>query len=159
MEISMGTKSRNEYPGRHTSLTKYNNKPETKERVADWHEKNRDRVAASRKRWYEKNKSKNSENARKYAQENPEWKAAHCAKRRSRKLRACPSWLTLEQLKEIESFYYQAKHRYKETGIPHHVDHIVPLQGKKVSGLHVPWNLQILTASDNSKKSNKLEDC
>lgn len=158
MEIPVGNNSRNEYPGRATSLTKYNNKAETKERVAAWHEANRDRVAASRKRWYEKNKEHNSEKARQYAKENPEWKAAHCAKRRSRKLRACPDWLTQEQLNKIETFYHLAKRLFKETGIPHHVDHIVPLQGKSVSGLHVPWNLQVLTASDNSKKSNKHEN-
>jgi 5-methylcytosine-specific restriction endonuclease McrA len=140
------------------SLTIYNNKTETKERVAKWHAENSDRVAAARKRWYEKNKEKSSENARKYAQENPEWKAAHCAKRRASKLRACPSWLTAEQLKEIESFYKEAKRLFKETEIPHHVDHIIPLQGKNVSGLHVPWNLQVLTASANSKKNNRYEN-
>lgn len=143
---------------RKESLTVYNNKPETKERVAQWHAENRDRVAAARKRWYEKNKQKNAENARKYAKENPGWKASHCAKRRSRKLLACPSWLTQEQLKEIEIFYKEAKRLFKETGIPHHVDHIVPLQGKRVSGLHVPWNLQVLTASANSRKNNSYED-
>lgn len=140
------------------SLTAYNNKPETKERVTSWHENNRDRVVAARKRWYEKNKHRTFENARKYAQENPEWKAAHCAKRRAHKLRACPAWLTKDQLDEIEVFYRKAKQLFKETNIPHHVDHIVPLQGKTVSGLHVPWNLQILTASENSKKGNKLEN-
>lgn len=171
MEISVGTADKRErrrewdrnYLERHPekraeSLLAYNNKAETKERVAAWHKANRDRVAASRKRWYEKNKKYADEQSRKYAQENPEWKAAQCAKRRSRKLRACPSWLTQEQLDEIEVFYKEAKQRFKETGIPHHVDHIVPLQGKKVSGLHVPWNLQILSASENSKKNNRYED-
>ena len=143
---------------RQTSLTTYNNKTETKERVAAWHAENSDRVAASRQRWYEKNKEKAFEQARQYAKDNPAWKAAHCAKRRSRKLRACPDWITPEQLKEIESFYQEAKRLFKETGIPHHVDHIVPLQGKAVSGLHVPWNLQVITASANSKKSNHFEN-
>lgn len=147
------------YPERRAeSLALYNGKPETKQRVAEWNEANRDRVAAARKRWYAKNKEKNDANARKYAAENPTWKAAHCAKRRTNKLRACPAWITQEQLKEIEVFYQEAKRLFKETGIPHHVDHIVPLQGKLVSGLHVPWNLQVLTASANSRKNNSYED-
>ena len=171
MEIPVGTtdkrERRREWDQRYVesnpdkraeSLKAYNNKTETKERVAAWHAANSDRVAASRQRWYEKNKEKAFEQARKYAAENPAWKAAHCAKRRSRKLRACPLWLTQEQLNEIEQFYQQAKTLFKETGIPHHVDHIVPLQGKSVSGLHVPWNLQVITASANSKKSNHFEN-
>lgn len=171
MEIPLGTTDKRErrkewderYIAKHpeqraSSLKTYNNKAETKERVATWHAENRDRVAASRQRWYEKNKEKAFEQARKYAKENPEWKAAHCAKRRSRKLRACPPWLTPEQFDEIELFYKQAKTLFKETGLPHHVDHIVPLQGKLVSGLHVPWNLQVITASANSKKSNRFEN-
>lgn len=153
----MGNDSRNG-SGRDISLTKYNNKPETKERVAAWHKANRDRVAASRRKWYEQNKAKNDENARRYAQENSAWKAAHCAKRRTHKLRALPRWLTSEDLQQIEWFYQEAKRLFKLTGVPHHVDHIIPLQGKYVCGLHTPNNLQILTASENSKKGNRHED-
>ena len=63
-----------------------------------------------------------------------------------------------EDLEKIEWFYREAKRLFKETGIPHHVDHIIPLQGKYVSGLHVPTNLQILTASENSTKGNRFEN-
>jgi len=171
MEIPMGTDSRRErrreYNERYVSknpdkrkqsLDAYNNKAETKERVAQWHKDNADRVTASRKKWYEKNKELVFQKAREFAKQNPEWKAAHCAKRRSRKLRALPPWISAEQLAEIEVFYKAAKAKFKETGIPHHVDHIVPLQGKRVSGLHVPWNLQVISASENSKKSNHYEN-
>ena len=72
--------------------------------------------------------------------------------------RQTPSWLTLSQKKEILDMYSQAKLKTEETGIPHHVDHVVPLRGKVVSGLHVPWNLQVITAEENMRKSAKFEN-
>lgn len=52
-----------------------------------------------------------------------------------------------------------AKRLSRETGIPHHVDHIVPLQGDHVSGLHVESNLQVIPATDNIRKRNKVDPC
>jgi len=67
---------------------------------------------------------------------------------------AVPPWA---DLKSIQAFYTEAKRMIKETGTKHQVDHIVPLKHKLVCGLHVPWNLQVLPASENSKKSNRFE--
>lgn len=81
---------------------------------------------------------------------------AYIAKRHAAKLQATPPWLTKEQFKEIETFYIEAAKRTRETGIDHEVDHIIPLQGKEVRGLPVPWNLQILTKAENCSKGNRI---
>lgn len=83
--------------------------------------------------------------------------ARESAKRAARKL-AAPSWLTDRHLGEIDSVYAEAARLSEETGIAHQVDHIVPIKGKNVCGLHVPWNLQILTQSENAKKGNRYDD-
>jgi 5-methylcytosine-specific restriction endonuclease McrA len=68
-----------------------------------------------------------------------------------------PSWLRDEEVNEIALAYVWARAWSVATGVQHHVDHVVPLQGKSVSGLHVPWNLRILPASLNLRKSNQLD--
>ncbi len=70
---------------------------------------------------------------------------------------ACPAWLSEDEHAEIEAIYIEARQRSAETGVPHQVDHIVPLRGKTICGLHVPWNLQVLTASANRAKGRALQ--
>jgi len=65
-----------------------------------------------------------------------------------------PAWLTAEHKAMIKAKYAEARWMTTRTGIKHHVDHIVPLLGKTVSGLHVPWNLRVMPARENTKKSN-----
>lgn len=79
---------------------------------------------------------------------------AKCGKRRAAKVSATPAWANLNAIKAI---YKQSMQISIETGIEHHVDHIIPLQGKTVSGLHVESNLQIIPAKQNLSKANKLE--
>lgn len=73
---------------------------------------------------------------------------------RASNLQRTPAWADREAIAEV---YRRAKSMTLTTGIPHHVDHIIPLRGQTVSGLHVAGNLQILTAAENLTKSNRFE--
>lgn len=78
-------------------------------------------------------------------------------KRKAAKLQRIPCWLTPDDFWMIEQAYDICALRTKMTGIEWHVDHIIPLQGKLVSGLHMPYNLQVIPASINTSKGNKFE--
>jgi len=74
------------------------------------------------------------------------------ANRRARQEEATPSWLTAIHKAQIQEMFEIAKAKETQTGKKYHVDHIIPINGGDVSGLHVPWNLQLLTATENLSK-------
>ena len=78
---------------------------------------------------------------------------AKVAAREARKNRATPPWADPVA---IRAFYEEAARLSKETGVPHHVDHIAPLRGRSVCGLHVQTNLRVVPASENLRKGNRL---
>jgi hypothetical protein len=88
--------------------------------------------------------------------ENPSKVNAQGAKRRAALLLRMPNWLTEDDLWMIEQAYDIASLRSKMLGFSWHVDHIYPLQGKTVSGLHTPLNLQVIPWSANIRKANRL---
>jgi 5-methylcytosine-specific restriction endonuclease McrA len=137
------------------------------ENALSWRRENKEISTERKKKDYIKNREKRLLGMKEYRDKNPEimksskkryydkkpWEmTSYVNKRRAAKARAIPKWADMSEIKLI---YKKAQERTKETGIQHHVDHIVPLQGKNVSGLHVPWNLQILSIKDNLEKSNK----
>jgi hypothetical protein len=119
---------------------------------------NLDKVRITHKAWRNANPDKQKKIAQRSLKNNRGKFNARIAKRKTDKVLRTPKWLTKEQLLEIQQFYIEAKELSWLSESPLEVDHIVPLRGKNVSGLHVPWNLQILPKSLNAKKGNNFND-
>lgn len=145
-----------------------------------WQQNNRDRKSATNRALLKANpgrreaqtardraSGKGVERVLKWAKANPERVKAIKAKARSggkgaaetrfrdaKKLEATPPWVNKA---ELTGFYAMSDRVSKCLGIRHHVDHIHPLQGKSFRGLHVPWNLRVIPATTNLRKSNKLQ--
>jgi hypothetical protein len=123
---------------------------------------------AAGRRYYERNKeaviaraaARPAEEKRRlkkqYFERNPELRKAQTSLRKRRHREATPQWITAEQKKLIRSLYLEAQRLTKITGERYVVDHIVPLLSEEVCGLHVPWNLRVITQEENLKKSNKM---
>jgi len=129
---------------------------ENPEYTRKYYLENKEKINERHRKYSLENPEKIKEKSRRYQLKNPEKIRATCAKRRSKKLQATPPWLSVKDWKAINKVYSDCLKLEEETGIKHHVDHIIPLQGKNVSGLHVPWNLQILTATENLMKGNRI---
>jgi hypothetical protein len=129
---------------------------------AEWRSRFVDKVLDSSRKWARNNRDVCKESYKKWASANPDkvrrrmslWKKSNrqiCTywenSRRAKKLNATPKWADLKKIKEM----------YINCPSGYHVDHIVPLNHPLVCGLHVHWNLQYLPASENLKKSNKLD--
>jgi len=106
-----------------------------------WAKNNIDSVAVSKKKWKEENIGKVK---------------ADKARRKAQIEIATPKWLNQWQLEAIAMSYQMADLRTQCFGEQYQVDHIVPIRGKEVCGLNVPWNLEVIKKSENLKKGNKL---
>ena len=93
---------------------------------------------------------------RKWAKANPARVIENASKRRRGFVERVPKWLSKGHKAQINDFYREAARQTELTGIEHHVDHIMPLRGRTSSGLHVPWNLQVIPAKVNLTKSNRV---
>ena len=88
-----------------------------------------------------------------WARENPDKVNALIAKRTAARLQRTPKWADMAA---IEAVYEAAARMRRETGIGYDVDHVIPLRGRLVSGLHVAENLQILERRANARKGNRF---
>lgn len=109
-----------------------------------WRSANRDKLITYKREWYKANAYKIGEENKAYWRANSQKRAEYSMKRHAAQLKRVPSWANLEDI----AFFYD----YRPAGCV--VDHILPLQGKLISGLHVAGNLQWLSREENSRKFN-----
>ena len=124
----------------------------------------------AKRRYYEANKEQviaranarpveeRTRHREKYKKQNPDLYKALNSVRKRRHKNATPPWITQEQKDSIKGLYLHAMRLTKITGERYVVDHIIPLINPTVCGLHVPWNLRVITQEENLLKSNKLID-
>lgn len=149
IEWEKGSVARAEY------FRQYNKLTAVKDRKNDWYVANREKViqtAATRP------KSVLREYRNAWKRNNTLQIRADTKARRRKHRQATPKWLTRRQKTEIRQLYQIAITMTKTTGEQYVVDHIVPLRAETVCGLHVPWNLRVITQEENLKKSNKIVD-
>ena len=133
------------------------NREKDLERQRKYRVANREKERERCRKYREDNREKAREGCRKWYAANRDKRNALDAKRRAAKLQRTPKWLTKEHYKQMEDMYTKAQRLFEQLDVKYNVDHIIPLQGNNVSGLHVPWNLQVITAEENNRKYNKYE--
>ena len=133
----------------------YNKREDVKDRKNDWYTANREKViqAAATRPKAVLREYRNAWKRNNLLQIRADTKA-----RRRKHRQATPRWLSRKQKSEIRQLYQIAITMTKTTGEQYVVDHIVPLRSEFVCGLHVPWNLRVITREENLRKSNQLVD-
>lgn len=115
----------------------------------EWYLKNREAVLIRTSKYRQDNKQHLAEQRKRRRSDNPWVTRIDNANRKARRLLCTPIWCDRAEVRKI---YKEARLRQEQTGIPHEVDHVYPLKGKTVCGLHVPENLRITTRTENRKK-------
>lgn len=119
--------------------------------------RNADKYREYRKRYYESNKDKARAAICASMSATPEKYRAHKMNRKARKASATPSWFSDFDTFVVEEAYALAERRYAVIGGEWQVDHIIPLTGRNVCGLHVGTNLQVIPATANNRKRNRFD--
>lgn len=126
-------------------------------KAKEWRDNNKDVMYNLSLTWRKQNPKKTAAYFVDYRNRNRGLVNERWARREALKRSATPSWLTEDDIWMMAEIYDLSSLRTDTTGIAWNVDHIIPLQGKTVSGLHVPWNLRIITARENRAKSNRIQ--
>lgn len=127
-------------------------------RAVQWRKNNPTAAKRINDRYRTENKVKRNAQTAAWKKENKGYINFLNSKRHASKLLRTPTWLTDHDLLHIQCLYQVAAMRSRESGQAWHVDHIIPLNGETVSGLHVPANLRVIPAIDNLRKYNTYVD-
>lgn len=138
--------------GRAAYFEQYNKSEAGRKAKKDYYAANREVVIA---RAAARPAEEKRRNKHQWKLNNPELLAADRKNRRRKHRDASPAWLSVADKEAMRATYRMAMQLSKTTGTPYVVDHIVPLRHPLVCGMHVPWNLQVMTREENLKKSNK----
>lgn len=133
------------------------NKARISERKKLYREANKEKIAEHKKAAYEANKKVLLEQKKEYRKKAAGNIAYLNACRKKAVLLRTPKWLTKHDRLRMKCVYSIAAMLTRRNEEPWHVDHIIPLQGKLVSGLHVPSNLRVMRGAENISKKNKFE--
>ena len=125
-------------------------------KAQQWRDENRDVYNSAIARWRVNHPEWTKEYFKNHRETNRDIYNERYARRDASKKQRTPSWLSKEDVIAMRVEYALAAWCSKVMGEPYHVDHIIPLNGKQVSGLHVPCNLRVIPANANQRKSNKL---
>lgn len=153
---------------KHKNINLFYNRKDTTDKKQSWCKEcdnikknnyianNKEKVALTQKQWVNKNKSRVLQTQQNWRKQNKARCVYHANKRRAAKLKATPKWADTEKIQQYYDF--AAFMKWITLGIEYHVDHIIPLRGKNVCGLHVHENLQVLRKDQNLAKSNLFKE-
>jgi hypothetical protein len=147
------------------------NREKILEYQAKYRQENKEKATQYKKQYYLENKAELAKKAQNYQRENPEGvrrrnrkyrgtekgKENWTLRRNARRKRERDASLGMVFYKEILEIYAKCRNICREKRESYEVDHIIPISHRDVCGLHVPWNMQILPAIINRKKTNKLD--
>lgn len=119
--------------------------------------RNRDAITARARAKFAKTAGAEAARGRVYRQANKGKINKHTMARKAAYLQRTPAWLTEDDHWMIEQAYELAALRTKMFGVAWHVDHVLPLRGKMVSGLHTPYNMQVILGVENLRKGNRVQ--
>jgi len=138
-----------------SKLDRLNNSDKINSRRREKYIDRKDIVTAQNRIWQENNREQVRQINRDYYAADPSRRRSYQNTRRARVKKQTPNWLTKNDYAKMEMLYSISRFITRKTGVEMAVDHIIPINGKNVSGFNMPENMQVITKLENEKKGNR----